>query len=304
MRSTQPARGLVLLAIVTLVAIGAISSIDVGSRPRVAGSPLARSSALPSPSMLLRQARSMDVDAPTPSFTPKPTGLPTPEIDPAPNDDLILAGRDGVPGLLYCGGGVQFDFEALEAPTGAERGVGPEYDVLRSTLKSSMVPGKAGPVREVGRRDRGITFLADQLDVANWEYGPYIYVDEKLDGDEWRWAGTGDCEPRSTGSNGYGAATWELDPAYRMPTSTSQILHLLVHEVSCSSGRNAHGRIGPAYVFDDILMIRIELFVASLPGVQDCQAVDPTPATLRLPEPLGDRSLKDMNAHILTGAGG
>jgi hypothetical protein len=57
-------------------------------------------------------------------------------------------------------------------------------------------------------------------------------------------------------------------------------------------------------VITDRYEVHIEIQVQRLTGEQDCQAVPPTPATLRLSEALGDRALRDTNAHIRTEAGG
>ena len=174
---------------------------------------------------------------------------------------------------------------------------GPEYDILRSSFGNP-------PTREVARDETGVTFLRDDPYPGPWEHGRYLWLDVDRIGTSWAWSGSGDCEPRAWAPPGYGAATWILDPAFRRPGPTTKTLHLLVSEWACASGRSAHGRIGPAYVTYDAFTVRIELIVRHRPGGQDCQAVAPNPATLRLSEPVGDRNLKDMNAHLLSGAGG
>jgi hypothetical protein len=311
MRATDISRGLVPLAIVTLTSIAAFSAVGVGSRglASIEPSPVEPGSATaPGPSASVAATLSPEpTETLDPASTPEPTALPAPPVEPAPDDDLALAGHGGVPGRLYCSNMGPFDFAALDNPTGAEDGIGPEYEILRSTLPRFWLPTEYGPiprVREILRNDAGVSFLADIQSPGPWEHGPYIYVDVRHDGETWSWGGTGDCEPRAWGPAGYGAATWVLDPAFPAPSSTARTLHLLVSEVTCSSGRPAHGRIGPAYVTIDQYDVRIELLVRYLPGDQDCQGVAPTPARLRLPEPLGDRGLRDMNAHLLTGTGG
>jgi hypothetical protein len=286
------------LAFLTVVAIVAL--MLGGDDRRI---PEQRSFAAPSgtsPGLVATAARTvMPSSAATieSTATPEPTWAPAPAVDPAPDDDLVLAGHGAVPGLLYCSNARPFGFGDLNNPPGAETMVGPEYDALRSAIGNA-------PTREVARDVRGVTFLADDRSPGPWEHGRYLWVDVARDGPAWTWTGAGDCEPRAWAPRGYGAATWTLDPAYRQPRRTTQVLHLLVSEVSCSSGRTAHGRIGPAYVTYDSFTIRIELLVRHLPGGQDCPAVPPTPARLRLSEPVGDRNLKDMNGHVLTGTGG
>jgi hypothetical protein len=299
MRSADVSRGLVPLAIVTLVAIPAISAIGValGALP----TPEQTHSALASTALLDTPAPSPSEPtadhSPAPEPTPEPTRPPAPSVQPAPDDDLALAGRDRMPVRLYCRNHRTFGFDDLENPTGAELRVGPEFDVLRSVVGNP-------PTRELARDETGVTFLADRRDPGPWEGGPYLYIDVNRHGSSWEWAGYGDCEPRAWAPPGFGAATWVLDPAFRAPSATTQTLHLLVREFACSSGRTAHGRIGPAYVTSDPFTVRIQLLVQNLPGEQDCVGVDPTSATLRLPERLEDRTRKDMNAHYLNAAGG
>ena len=303
MRASDVSRGLVPLAIVTLTAIAAMSSDGTGSR----GLPTFEPPASASESVVPLESAGPSPDPSTASSASlEPTVLPAPSVEPAPDDVLALAGRDGVPGRLTCNTRT-FGFEDLGNPTGAEDEVGPEFDILRSTLRQFWLPTEYAPdphVREVARDLTGVTFLAALQSGGPWEHGPYIYVDVDRDGDAWKWAGTGDCAPRAWAPPGYGAATWVLDPAFAKPSNNTRVLQLLVHELACSSGRTAHGRIGPAYVMGDRYDIRIELLVRYLAGDQDCQGVDPTPVRLRLHEALGDRGLRDMNAHLLTGTGG
>jgi hypothetical protein len=291
--STGIGSGLAAFAIVVMVAIVPFRGDRVGSRPRSSITAPASATSVPTKQAAQRSTSATE----QPPSTPKPTWAPAPSVDPALDDDLALAGRDGVPGRLYCSNGRTFDFEDLQNPTGAETMSGPEFDILRSSIGNP-------PTREVARDETGVTFLADDRYPGPWEHGRYLWVDVDRAGASWKWSGAGDCEPRAWAPPGYGAATWRLDPAFRRPGPTTQTLHVLVSEWACSSGRSAHGRIGPAYVTYDAFTVRIELLVRSLPGDQDCAGVAATPARLRLSEPLGHRTLKDLNAHLLSGTGG
>ena len=293
--STRIGTGLASMAIVSLVAILVAGSQGTGGHQLPAATP--SSLAYQSSTLVQLAGQSEAFASGRPALTPVPIATPTDTVDPAPNDDLALAGRHGVPGRLYCGGRRTFEFDDLENQTGAEAMVGPEYDILRASVGNP-------PTREVSRDESGVTFLADDPHPGPWEFGRYLSVDVDRKGTSWAWAGSGDCEPRASAPPGYGAATWTLDPAFRPPGPTSRTLHLLVSEWSCSSGRSAHGRIGPAYVTYDAFTVRIELIVESLQGGQDCPAVAATPARLTLSEAVGDRTLKDLNGHLLTGAGG
>jgi len=243
-------------------------------------------------------------NAPTPEVEPTP--WPVESMAPAADDVLPLAGRDGLPGLLECGG-MPFSFDALDAPAGAEDRVGLEYDVLRSSAGSDPDPGgDFGPdptFREVARDSNAVLFLYEQPPDSIEDFR-YLYKRIERDGIDWRWAGSGDCTPRAVPPPGYGEATWTLDPTFRGPGLDTRTLHILVQELACSSGRSASGRISPAFVTWDEGEIVIEVFVETIPGGGDCQANPPTPATLRLPVPVGERTLFDAGTIGLGGTGG
>jgi hypothetical protein len=254
---------------------------------------------------------------PPSSRSAPPTNAPTPEVEqtprpvesmaPDPDDVLPLAGRDGLPGSLYCGPYMPFSFDALDQPTGAEDRVGPEFDVLRSSVGGDPVPGgDYGPdptFREVARDATAVLFLYE-VPAGTLEGFRYLYIVVERDGIDWRWAGSGDCTPRAVAPPGFGGATWTLDPAFRAPGRDTRTLHILVHELACSSGRSAAGRMSPAFVTWDAKEVAIEVFVQTLPGEQECPGAPSASATLRLPVPLGDRTLFDAGTIGLGGSGG
>lgn len=225
---------------------------------------------------------------------------------PAADDVLPLAGRDGLPGTLECLG-MAFGFDALAAPQGAEDRVGPEFDVLRATAGTDPDPGgDYGPdptFREVARAANAVLFLHERPPDTLEDFR-YLSIRVEWDGNEWSWAGSGDCTPRAVAPPGYGGATWTLDPTFRAPGADTRTLHILVQELACSSGRTASGRISPAFVTWDTREVVIEVFVQFIPGGQDCQGGPPTPATLRLPVPVGARTLFDAGTIGLDGTGG
>jgi hypothetical protein len=245
------------------------------------------------------------------------TNPPTPEVEqtprpvesmaPAADDFLPLAGRDGLPGSLYCGSYMPFAFDALDSPTGAEDRIGPEFDVLRESAGSDPDPGgDFGPdptFREVARDANAVLFLYEQP-ADTIEDFRYLFKKIERDGLGWRLTGSGDCTPRAVAPPGYGPATWALDPAFRAPGRDTRTLHILVQELACTGGRSASGRISPAFATWDERELVIEVFVESIPGGGDCQGVPPTPATLRLPVPVGDRALVDPATLDQSGTGG
>jgi hypothetical protein len=247
----------------------------------------------------------------SPTASSSPTAQPTPRVattmPPATNDVLPLAGRNGVPGMLVCGN-TPFSFEALDAPTGAEHGAGPEFSVLRSVAGND--PDAGGDLgsdptfREVARDQDRVLFLHERADGTVLDGGRYIYVEVESTGVGWRLASYGDCVPRADWPVGYRQATWTLDPGFAAPDADTRTLHLLVHELACVGGKSASGRISPAFVTWDADELVIEIFVQTLPGEGDCVGNPLTPATLRLPIPFGDRTPFDPITFEQGGTGG
>ncbi len=88
-------------------------------------------------------------------------------------------------------------------------------------------------------------------------------------------------------------ARWELaaDPPVR-PNSTSFVA--LVTEQNCTSGASSEGRIDRPRISYTPDAVIITFSVEPRPeGFHTCQGNQPTPYTVELPEPVGDRELKD-----------
>jgi hypothetical protein len=73
------------------------------------------------------------------------------------------------------------------------------------------------------------------------------------------------------------------------PETTS--FDVLIHEGACSSGRSAEGRIPPPTIEYNDNTVHVKFIVYTLPGMQTCPGPPPTPYTVTLREPLGDREL-------------
>lgn len=248
---------------------------------------------------------------PTPSTTlrPFPVERPypsAPPVEPAPDDDLQLAGRGDVPGLLSCGFGLPFTVAALDNPTGAEDKVGPEYDALRDFLDAYATLGefRRNPeVREVAHDATSVMLFVDQPAAPGSGF-PHVPVSVDLVEGTWVGYDGVDCDPRAVVPPGYEPATWVIDPAHTKPTAKTRALHLLVTEHACASGKPANGRIGPAYMVLSEYEISIGVVVEHRSGGQDCQGNPPTKARLSLPGPIGDRTIRDMYDYLENGTGG
>jgi len=148
----------------------------------------------------------------------------------------------------------------------------------------------AWPWRLAGRDETGMLFLA-RTDA----FGPPGWMDVEVEavGDGWGHASMGQCDPRIVTSPDLGAAGWWPDPAYPAPDPDSTELHVLVVEQACASGSSAEGRIADPVIDDGPTSVTITIGVHRAVGDQACLGNPPTPFTIRLTEPLGDRTLLD-----------
>jgi hypothetical protein len=193
---------------------------------------------------------------------------------------------------LTCGGRT-FPASGLEAPTGAEKAPGPEFDALRATIArfGAEFPGSSSWTwRLAGRDDAGAIFLArtDDLGPPGW-----VSINVSAGASGWGPSGMGQCEPHVVLSAEFGPASWSLDPAFRTPTPESIELHILVWERSCSSGRPTTGRMSAPFIETTAATVTMTMGVRPLDGVQSCPMPPGTPAIVLLPEPLGKRTLLD-----------
>lgn len=85
---------------------------------------------------------------------------------------------------------------------------------------------------------------------------------------------------------------WELAPAER-PTATSTFIDVLVQELRCSSGLSVEDRITGVEVLYGPEAVTITVGVRPLRGDRSCEPAPPSPITVELDEPLGNRRLVD-----------
>lgn len=85
----------------------------------------------------------------------------------------------------------------------------------------------------------------------------------------------------------------QLDPAMP-PDPDSTVLHLLVTERVCNSGRDAEGRVELVELSEEPSSVSVVIGVRRAPGdVQTCPSNPATPFQVELSEPLGDRVIID-----------
>jgi hypothetical protein len=114
--------------------------------------------------------------------------------------------------------------------------------------------------------------------------------DGEADAEGWMVTSAGPCTLRAE-LDGLGTATVLLDPD-APPAEDDTSLSLWVVEGACASGRPATDRVATS-VEESAGAIRLVVGVEPLQGDQTCPANPPTPITLDLDEPIGERQLMD-----------
>ncbi|MDJ0496734.1 MAG: hypothetical protein QNJ75_11960 [Acidimicrobiia bacterium] len=122
------------------------------------------------------------------------------------------------------------------------------------------------------------------------------FIELELDGMKWRWAGAsagGPCPLQIQLPDGLGVVTWRVDPDGGPLGIETTSIDVLATERNCASGQPMGDRlIGPEVLLTDEEVL-IVFGVEPLGGAQDCQGNPEQPVTVELPEPLGDRVVRD-----------
>jgi hypothetical protein len=164
---------------------------------------------------------------------------------------------------------------------------GSEFDALRRAFATySDIFGDLSqqPWILAERDGYGATFLSPRDDG---------YLEEMVVAGQAGWVPTtlAECQPAQFDVNSVGSAAWALDPAFPAADATSTELHVLVSESACSSGSSPAGRIVPPVVSYAQDTLSITVAVRNVGGIADCPGNPSLPATIVLPEPVGDRRL-------------
>ena len=119
---------------------------------------------------------------------------------------------------------------------------------------------------------------------------PAYVVTIRETGDGWQAEDQGGCTPKVLLDPGVGGASWL--PAGEVDDSETE-LEVLVTETACASGESSEGRVVEPRILVDDDAITITFGVTPLDGAQDCQGNPASSYVVTLPEPLGDRDLRD-----------
>lgn len=84
------------------------------------------------------------------------------------------------------------------------------------------------------------------------------------------------------------------------PQATATTLDVLVQELECASGESAAGRIEVRGLEETADEVRLRIIVRQRPGNQNCQGSPPTPFSIDLSRPLGERTVVDIGGDRAT----
>lgn len=108
----------------------------------------------------------------------------------------------------------------------------------------------------------------------------------------WMLTSAGPCTQRLASNGALGEADLTLAA---VPSLGDTSVDLFVHERACASGESAEGRIELIELNEAAEEIQLRIGVRPRSGDQDCQGNPPTPFTVELTEPLGEREIVDVS---------
>jgi hypothetical protein len=191
--------------------------------------------------------------------------------------------------LVTCSGIPPIPYSALVNPTPIAEVEHPAVDALRGELA-------AGGPESLPEGDWVVIDIDDnRADFAALGDGTFGTASFELQSGRWvlaGWSAGSSCEPVVALPDGLGRVEIHLDPD-APPEPADTVIHLLVTEVDCASGREmGDALIGPQVVETDDAVL-VAFAVIPVVGGADCQGNPSTPVTITLAAPLGDRELLD-----------
>jgi hypothetical protein len=202
-------------------------------------------------------------------------------------------------GSVHCGGSA-YDPAALadappasslpEGPAGAVDDLGdPAFDPADDWRVMLVGDDRAELLRE----------LDEPLDLGEGDVRTHqLIVVERITGatnvpdGTWLLTASGACTQRVELGGGLGEADLTFAS---MPSPDARTLEVLVHERACASGQTAEGRVEVVRLDETADEVRLVIGVHGLDGAQTCPGNPPTPFTVVLSEPLGDREVVDVS---------
>ena len=100
------------------------------------------------------------------------------------------------------------------------------------------------------------------------------------------------CTLRTVLPDGLNVVEWTVDPSRPADPEQSE-LHVLVTEAACASGRPPGSRLLGPQVIETADRVLIAFAAIAQDGEQDCPSNPPSPVTVTLSQPLGQREVLD-----------
>lgn len=220
----------------------------------------------------------------TPAAQPSEVAPPWPTYDPA----TLLGDR------LVCRntGSPTFSVEEWnDAPIVPDTDGSSEAQALRRELTDGSGLDRFTWHRVVTRSDE-VLFAAGTGGGPPEDALAMVFIPDSQQPGSWKWRDLGTCLMGLSVESDRSRADVFLDPDH-LPASGDQVMHVMIRETACASGRSPLGRVLPPVLRIEASSITVLITVSRLPGEQDCQGVDAVPYDLVLPEPLGERTLLD-----------
>jgi hypothetical protein len=209
-----------------------------------------------------------------------PSVGPTASAPPGSGDLRLICGSDDR---------IVFAPAVLSAPGGAEQESDAAAVALREVLETSPGVPSTGWIR--AGQTAGIALFVTPGQAG--AEAPYHQVQLEFNGGRWTLGTVGGCSPTAFLGQGFGIATWSVDPAGPAITAETRAFDALVVEQACASGQPSDGRIAPPVIVYQADAILITFGVAPRPGGQDCPGNPPGHYEVMLAEPIGGRTLMD-----------
>ncbi len=217
---------------------------------------------------------------------------PDPIAPGTPLDVIVLPDANGMypsDTEVECNG-VQFTLGDLQSLTPIE-----DADASLQAVVDGWINGPGGSgspadgwvvLTETGDQATLVRIIDDGMSVIGAEMGR----------NGWIWAGAsggGPCDVKRRLPTGMGNVKWVIDAAFPAPDTTSTELHVLAMETACTGGSELGDRLLGPQVVETADTVRVVFASIPLLGGQNCPSNPPTPVTITLKQPLGDRQLSD-----------
>lgn len=130
------------------------------------------------------------------------------------------------------------------------------------------------------------------------EQGSLTFMHAVNDGSGWSWAGSGgggeSCPLEFPFPEEINAVSWILDPAAPPPNADSTEIAVILNERPCVGGREIGDRLLPPEIVTTESRVFLAFAAERPPGdAFECPGNPDMPYVVRLPEPLGDRTLME-----------